>query len=372
MAALRGVRAGGLGAALLAAVAAGEPTPPAERDLIVLDNAQRFRGTVVAEASTPEWIAIDTGSGVLRVPRARVARIEYGLAARLAQVRRDDLTGLVDLASWCRANGHHAQARDLLAQAVALPHCPLAVRGLYARLVDELDGPEAALPLYIAYRNAGGDDPEHLARLAELEAARAAWAERMLALGLDPEATLREGRPVPAATASTLAEGLERFAWAVDKPAFSSPATVETITLLTPEGPRRVLQVEVEPAAERGGPDKAAIVLARRLQLSGKRSFSLLVANGTDRELRLALALKTGSQWTYHESRAQPVPPGGAGQEFTPLAFDLAAADYKTQASGWAHTARVADLHDVREIQILVYHARKPARLWLAGIAFQD
>lgn len=354
--------------ALAAAVALHAGEAASDRDLIILDNAQRFRGTVVSEQSDAEWVTVDTGSGRLRLPRARIARVEYGLAARVAQVAPGDLQGLIDLAHWCRAHGHHEQARAALNRAVAFPDCPLAVRGLHARVVDELEGPEVALPLYIAYRNAGGEDPELLARLAELEAARAAWAEQLRGLGLDPEATLREGRPVAAASATPVDEGYERFPWVADHPQWSAPARIETITLLTPEGPRRVLQVDVEPQPDKPALDKAALVLRRPLQLTGRRAFGLLVANASDREIRIALALKTGAQWTYHESRALPVPPGGAAQEFVPLSFDLTAADFKTQASGWAHRARVADLHQVREVQIVIYHGRRSLRLWLAGI----
>ncbi len=348
------------------------PAPAAiEHDTVILTNEQHFLGTVLSDQPDPAWVAINTGSGVLRIARDRVARVEYGLTARMGKVKADDLAALVDLAMWCRANARNPQALELLTKAVALAGCDLKTRGLYAQLVDEQEGADKALPLYIAYRNAGGTEPEIIARLSELETARTAWEEQMRALGLDPGATAAAGAPMAAATSSAVEEGYEKYKWDSDSLDWSSPAKPTLITLVTPEGPRRVMQVDVEPHPSKPNVDKAAIVLRRPLVLRSGAKLTMLVANRGTSDLRLGIAVKSGAEWTYYESKPQSVTATQSGQEFTQLSFDLGASDFKAQATGWAHSARIANLEQVRELQILLHNGPKSGSVWIAGIAFE-
>lgn len=348
------------------------PAPAAiEHDLVILVNEQRFFGTVLSDQPDPDWVAINTGSGVLRIQRDRVARVEYGLTARMGRVKPDDLGGLIDLAYWCRANARNPQALELLTKAVALPGCDLKTRGLYAQLVDEQEGADKALPLYIAYRNAGGTDPEIIKRLDELAAARSAWEDQMRALGLDPGASAAAGAPMAAATSSAVEEGYEKYKWTPDSLDWSSPATSSLITLVTPEGPRRVLQVDVEPHPSKPTVDKAAIVLRQPLTLRAGTKLTMLVANRGTADIRLGIAVKTGPEWTYFESKPQVVPATKSGQEFTQFVFDLGAGDFKAQATGWAHSAKITNLEQVRELQIMLHNGTKSGSVWIAGIAFE-
>ena len=348
------------------------PAPGAiEHDTVILTNEQRFLGTVLSGQTDPDWVEINTGSGVLRLARDRVARVEYGLTARMGKVKTDDLAALVELAYWCRANARNPQALALLTRAVALPDCELATRGLYAQLVDEQEGADRALPLYIGYRNAGGTDAEIIARLAELETARSAWEEQMRSLGLDPGASAAAGTPMAAATSSAVEEGYEKYKWGADNPKYSSPATTTLTTLVTPEGPRRVLQVDVEPHPSDPNVDKAAIVLRQQLDLRGKAKLTMLVANRGTADLRLGIAVKSGAEWTYFESKAQTVAATKSGQEFAQLSFDLAGTDFKAQSTGWAYGAKITNLEQVRELQIMLHNGSKSGSVWIAGIAFE-
>lgn len=349
----------------------GPPPASIEHDTVILVNEQRFQGTVLSAQPDPDWVVINTGTGTLRLPRDRVRRVEFGLTARMGRVRPDDLAGLIDLARWCRANARNPQALTLLAKAVAVPGCDLETRGLYAQLVDELDGADKALPLYIAYRNAGGKDPGILARLAELEAARGAWEEQMRALGLNPAASDEAGQPVAAATASPVEEGYEKYKWDADALDWSSPAKPALVTLVTPEGPRRVMQIDVEPHPTKPEIDKAAVVMRRPLNLRQGAKLTMLAANRGHEDLRVGIAVKTGGEWTYYESKPLVVPATQSGQEFSQLAFDLGAAEYKAQSTNWAYSARIAGLEQVRELQILIHNGRREGSLWIAGIAFE-
>lgn len=358
-----------------AAAADGQRTGPApsaiEHDTVILVNEQRFLGTVLASQSDPDWVTINTGTGVLNIPRDRVKRVEFGLTARMGRVKADDLAGLVDLARWCRANARNPQALALLGKAVALPECDLETRGLYAQLVDEIEGADKALPLYLAYRNGGGSAADILARLAELETARTAWEEQMRAMGLNPGASDESGQPVAAATSSAVEEGYEKYKWTPDALDWSSPAKPTLITLVTPEGPRRVMQIDVEPHPSKPEVDKAAIVLRNQLSVRQGSKLTMLVANRGSDDLRLGIAVKTGGEWTYYESKTQVAPATQSGQEFTQLSFDLGASDFKAKSSDWAYSARIAGLDQLRELQILVHNGRKEGSVWIAGITFE-
>ena len=155
-----------------------------------------------------------------------------------------------------------------------------------------------------------------------------------------------------------------------DDPKFANPVTISQTTLVTPEGPRKVLQVDYQANPDNAGVDKAAVVLRRRLSLATAGKLNLLAANRSTKNLRLAIAVKTGTEWTYFESPAQSLPATTSGQEFQQLTFDLGAATFKAAASGWAHSSKIAGLEQVRELQILIHNGRNEGSLWLAGIAF--
>lgn len=347
---------------------------PIDNDTVILTNEQRFQGTVLSDQSDPDSVAINTGTGVLRIRRELVAKVEYGLVSRMGKVKNDDLGGLVDLANWCRINRRNPEALQLLTKAVALPGCDIKTRGLYAQLVDEIDGPEKALPLYVAYRNGGGTDPDILARLDVLEKAHQAWADQMRALGLDPGAGSDPATAVAAATSSSIDEGLEKYKWVGDDPKWANPVTTSQPTLTTESGPRKVLQVDYGPNPTTPGIDKAAVVLRPQggLNVRAGAKLTLLAANRSAKDVRLAIAVKTGNDWTYYESQVQPLPATSSGQEFVQLSFDLGAATFKAAATNWAHSAKVANLDQVREVQVLIHNGREKGSLWLAGIAFAD
>jgi hypothetical protein len=353
-----------------------DPAPAAQtidHDTVILDNEQRFQGTVLSNQDDPTQVAINTGNGVLILRRERIKEVVYGLTARMGRVKADDLNALVDLAHWCRNNRRNPEALTLLTKAVALPGCDLPTRGLYAQLVDEVHGAEPALPLYVAYRNAGGTDADILARLGELEKARQLWEEQMRALGLDPGASSESGTPVAAAaTASQVEEGYEKYTWVGDNPKFANPVTISQTTLVTPEGPRKVLQVDYAANPDNPGVDKAAVVLRRQINQDLNRKLNILAANRSTKNVRIAIAVKTGSEWTYYESPAQSLPATTSGQEFQQLTFDLGAATFKAAASGWAHSAKINGLDQVRELQILIHNGRSEGSLWLAGISFSS
>jgi hypothetical protein len=345
---------------------AAEPTSTVDPDIVILRNQQRFSGTVLSNQSDPDVVAINTGTGILRLRRDIIASVHLGLTARIGQVKTDDAEGLVTLAAECRSRRRNREALDLLKRAVALPTCELRARGLYAELIDELEGPETALPLYLAYRAAGGDDPAILGRLKELETARQLWEQEMRNQGLDPVATAATGQPTPSATATPIDEGLEKFGWMGDD-RWANPVKTTQISLVTTEGVRKVLQVDYDGHPEKSF-DKAAVVLRRPLQLKGGAKLGFLLCNRAGKEIALAIALKAGPNWTYFESPPQRVQAAGQAEEFVSVSFDLGAANFKSEASGWAYNARLEHIDNVRELQVLIMNGKSKGQILLAGI----
>jgi hypothetical protein len=343
---------------LLGACAAADPAPGERQDVVILDNRQRLRGTVI-DAERPDRITIRTGAGTITLARERVVSIDLGVASRVAYTAPDDAAALIELALWCRARGHNAEALEALTKAVALPGCPLAAKGLHARMVDERQGPEAALPLYRAWRAAGGDEPEHLARLAQLEAAGA---------GSGPLVAVEGNRPPPAPPAQVTpppppaAKGLDA-GWRAEAADWANTTTVEAAAL-PDDGGRDIAGMRLSAAG--GSKDKGAIRRQVRLDLSDPATSTLTfrAQNPGTRDLALAVAVKTGNGWTYFESLAQRVPAGRAAV----LRFDLQAPTWKSAASSWRHDGRVGDLNDVRELQILIMNGGAPAEVVVGGI----
>ena len=319
-------------------------------DAVLLKNGQRIPGRVEPGAAGGDGrIAIRTDKGLLRLRSDLVERIEESYATRRARVPDHDTKGLVALARWAHGEGDRTHALDLLALAAKRPDCPIDALGLHAQLVDE-DSPEQALPLYQQYRARGGADAQVLARLRELEVAVAAHA----GAGGAAEAPAK-----PAA----VSDGFEARGFDVESPQWSNPGVVKVVTITGDQGSNQVLEV----AYAAGDKDKTGVKRALRGVAVGEASdLALYVFNRDEHPVRLAVALKTGN-YVYHESRSVIVP---VGKEFQEIRFPLRGKDWKSQASNWAHSAEVADLEDIKELQFLIYNGKQTGSLLLDGIDF--
>src|ERR1043165_7307320 len=83
-------------------------------DLVVLKNGQRIAGTVDPSIDVgPDQVAINTGSGILRVAKAAIASEDLGFDARKRRLKPDDFAGHLALAAWCRSQGMNQEALAL-------------------------------------------------------------------------------------------------------------------------------------------------------------------------------------------------------------------------------------------------------------------
>lgn len=341
----------------------------ADIDLVILDNQQRIAGKLEDDPESADWVLVKTLSGTLRLRKVRIAGIELGVTSRLKALKDDDFEGLVAFARWARAKGFHQAALTALDKAFTLvrvnPKRPfdLDSLALYGRLMDEIQGPEAALPLYRWYRASGGKDEQTLTRLDELEAI----VGRSDDTGVPPVAAatpLPPPEPEKPAGATGI-EGMETKGWQGENPQWSNPAQGELVPLIGDDrlaGVKRALQVTYG----KGGKDKAVVKKTVSLDASDDHVLRFEMRAKAEGSLRVAIAVKTGN-WVYHESTVQVVKPDEGWKE---LRFDLKDKTFKSEKSEWANTTAIDALDDVKEIQILIYNKDAEGKALLTGMRF--
>ncbi len=351
-------------------------TPPAMQDTVLLVNHQRIAGFIDTTADVgPDQVAINTGNGIIRMPKAQIAGEDLGYPARRRRVQDDDVKGLTELALWCRATGRNPEAFELLKLAVAQAGVTLPARALYARLIDEQQGPVEALPAYQAYRDAGGMDPATLARLAELEKSKADYDAQFGGPVADAKSTdaAPAKAPEPAAAAPAapatrpggpVVEGLEARGWDTEAIQWSNPVEVQTIQIDTPDGPSKVLRI----AFKGGDKDKSAVMRGMTTSVLDNSVLAFQVKNTSDKPVNISVALKTGDRYVFHESPQKTIQPG---DEFQQVRVDLKGSNFKSIASSWANTGKIADLNDVRQLQIIIYNGHNDGELVIDSLGFQ-
>jgi hypothetical protein len=326
-------------------------------DTVVLKNGQRIAGFIDPTADvSPDQVAINTGSGVLRLPKSAIASEDLSFEARKERLQDNDYAGYIDLALWCRAKGLSNEALELLEHALKQKAGTFPVRALYIRLVDEIRGPEKALELYRDYRKDGGTDALTLARLQQLEDAIKQY---------ENDSVTVTNTPTTAKITPTVQGGLETKGWNNEALQWSNPAQPQLITVSTEAGITPALKIDFKG----GDKDKATIKRSARLTINQDSTLTFMAQNPTGKPLSLSVAVKTGSKYLFHESPAQTIKPGS---DFQTVKIDLRAPNFKSAASNWQNNAPVADINDVKEIQLLIYNGNQDGTLIITGMGFPN
>jgi hypothetical protein len=115
-----------------------------------------------------------------------------------------------------------------------------------------------------------------------------------------------------------------------------------------------------------GDKDKAAVRKSLgTLAVPAGGVLVLQVTNPNAYPVPLAIALKTGKSWTYHESERVLVAPGKAPQQ---LVFHLGGATFKSEASQWKNSGAISDLDQVKELQISIYSQKQAGEIIVNAI----
>ncbi len=326
---------------------------PRPDDFILLANRHRLPGYIVArdDDADPPTVTIRTRSGLMVLPRSALATVSSGFAARQAALADDDHEERVVLAREALHNGRSQEAFDLLSQ-IPSQHLGLEGLRLLATLTDALKGNddiEAVLDLYRRYRDAGGRDPLILQRLETLEGLLREY-EQALAGHRQQREEMR------------IDDGYEAAdGWTSEDPQWANPSTPTVVD--SPDGLQRVLRI----AYVGGSEDKAAILRRWRLDPSNSPILQMSVSNPGDASISLSVAVKTGDNWEYFESRPYPIRPG---EDWSQISFDLSGSDFKSESSNWRHSSNIANLHDIKELQVQIHNGRRDGTLYINNMGF--
>lgn len=145
--------------------------------------------------------------------------------------------------------------------------------------------------------------------------------------------------------------------WVSEDAQYSNPVETETAD----EGRQLVISF-------RGGAKDKAVVWKSLddAKMTATGTLNFLVANLTTGAVQVSVALKTGPNYTFHESKQVTVKPDT--NTFQRVAVDLGSSTFKSAATAWKHTGTLADPDALRSIQVLVYNGSVTGEVIVADI----
>ena len=150
-------------------------------------------------------------------------------------------------------------------------------------------------------------------------------------------------------------DGLETRGWAREN--FGNQGMAFVLPAGKPD--KKVLALTFSPG------DKEKTGFGRILDLSAKEDGKLALAayNPSDAPITVSIALTTGPDHVWHESKPIELK---AGWNAIELALD--ATDYKTAASGWRYSSAISNKHELRGLFIVVNNARREGHIFIDGM----
>lgn len=325
-----------------------------EWDVVVLRNGQRLEGTIetLPDPAATQLVLITKGGGRLGLPASAVAHVRPGLDSRMEQVETLDRDELLSLARHCLIADRKADAKRCLELADAHKPLQLIQLRLLARLTDEIAGGKLAMPLYQRCNALGDSDSTIVGRLSELREAERAWLRAKAAV------------LAQANNLGPVRDGLEvNPNWRPESPKYSNPAVVEQVQQENGSRVNRMLRFDFE-----GGKEYKAVMLINKVIRLGDRHRLIMWVHNADLEnLGLSIAVKTGKDYDYFESKPYRVP---QSKRWSQVSFDLQATDFKSATTNWKHSTTVDNLQDIRELQLQVHNQNRSGSLLIDGIGF--
>ncbi|MBI2190544.1 MAG: hypothetical protein HYU36_01000 [Planctomycetes bacterium] len=390
----------------------------ARGDRIIFVDGMELEGTVLRGGDMDVTVRVDRGK--IRLLKSRVDRIELDVEGRVKEMEASDTAGFLELAKLCEEyNDEEGMVRCLAAASVNddVPSdrvLQLAEiyerRGLKAPLRD-------TLARYLQLNPGRKDIQEKLEALEREEGKQAGRvtepAEGAAAKTPDagaevgPQAGGQEGGEAAAGP------GADGKAGGEQQPPEEAPAAQPAVAggggmPTAPEavqekpqvagGERPQLEEGLETDAnwqvqswgnpaefqmeDAGGPvknllarvsftktdkDKAAIRLDYRQDISKKKAIVFDVFNGSDRPVRLAVAVVTLPGWVYFESPMVTVSPQ---KWLAQRRIRLDSDKFKCEESKWEHNATIKNLDRTGQIIFLIYHDVAQGHVFLDNVRF--
>lgn len=175
--------------------------------------------------------------------------------------------------------------------------------------------------------------------------------------------------PPPAGPPATLARAgtgephwLSTAGWKSGPVEHGNPAQVRVLAEADGAG-ARAIEVSVT-----GGTKDKAVVFHPLVKedLAAHPALAFTVSNKGERPVQLAVALKTGKGWLYHESTVCVIP--AKTDAPIPLSYDLEATVFRTLATKWQPTSAIADLGDLKEVQIVILNGTQAGTVVIADV----
>jgi len=183
--------------------------------------------------------------------------------------------------------------------------------------------------------------------------AQAPAAKPVVASAAPTPAAKPAAKPDPTA-GLTMVKTVELREWSSEAPAYTNAVSLQQGS----EGQDKPLTISFSA----GDKDKAAVRKSvGTLAVPAGGVLVLQVTNPNTFAVPLAIAVKTGKTWTYHESERVTVAPGGKAPQ--QLVIDLAASTFKSEASQWKNNGAISGLDQVKELQICIYSQKQPGEI---------
>jgi len=111
--------------------------------------------------------------------------------------------------------------------------------------------------------------------------------------------------------------------------------------------------------------DKTVLCADARFGVAENGKLYLSVYCAEEEPPKVALAVLAGETREWHESTPKELRKG-----WTTLEWPVSGTDWKTQASGWNHSATVKTPSDLRGIRVLIYNGASKGVLYLQNISY--
>lgn len=116
-----------------------------------------------------------------------------------------------------------------------------------------------------------------------------------------------------------------------------------------------------------GAKDKAVVSHALvKEDLAPHPGLAFTVSNPGEQPVQIAIALKTGKGWLYHESKVSLIPARTAAP--VALSYDLEDAVFRTLATKWQPTSTIADLGELKEVQVVILNGAQSGVVVIADV----
>jgi hypothetical protein len=146
-------------------------------------------------------------------------------------------------------------------------------------------------------------------------------------------------------------KAIELREWSSEAPAYTNAVSLK-------QGEGQPLSISFSA----GDKDKAAVRKALgTLAVPAGAVLVLQVTNPNAFAVPLAIAVKTGKGWTYHESERVTVAPGGKAPQ--QLVFNLAGSTFKSEATQWKNSGAISDLDQAKELQVCIYSQKQAGEI---------